>query len=115
MASAIRDAPPVKATMPSALRSSGTSSAGTSRMNQTKPSPTNNSSETQNANVNQPRRRSNGGDVDRPAARGASAAPSPVLDSTVGISSAPFGMIAQNSASTKRQLHRPNQSFGSCA
>src|SRR5262249_58957202 len=102
MASAIRDAPPVKATMPSALRSSGTSSAGTSRMNQTKPSPTNNSSETQNANVNQPRRRSNGGGVDPPAARGASAPPSPALGFTVGISSSPLPLIEQKFAPPTR-------------
>src|SRR5262249_268886 len=91
MPSPIRDPPPLKPPTPSALRASETSSAGRSRINQTKPSPINTSSETTSANVNQPRRRSNGGDVDRPAARGISAAPSPGLDSTVGISSAPFG------------------------
>src|SRR5215218_3020005 len=95
IASVIREAPPVKATIPSASRSSGTSSAGTCQMNQTNPSPINSAAEAQSTNVDQPRRRSNGGGADRSLERGIPAAPLPELNSTVGISSPPLAIITQ--------------------
>src|SRR5207247_5687729 len=89
IASAIREAPPVKATIPSASRSSETSSAGTRQLNQTNPSPINSAAKAQSTNVDQPRHRSNGDGADRSLERGIPAAPLPLLNSTLGISSPP--------------------------
>src|SRR5215470_419507 len=75
IASAIREAPPVSATMPSAPRSSETSSAGTCRTNQIKPSPIDSDAAAQNASADQPRRRSQAEDPDRSVDRGIRAAP----------------------------------------
>src|ERR1700724_3557115 len=60
IASAMREAPPVNATMPSALRVSVTSSAGTCRMNQRNPSPTSSTTDAHSTSVDQPSRRSHG-------------------------------------------------------
>ena len=87
IASATREAPPVSATMPSALRLSATSSPGTRPMNQRKPSRSSRTTAAPAATVDQPRRRNSRW----PRARGAAApgsppAPSSVLDPTIGIS-----------------------------
>src|SRR5215813_2235213 len=65
IASAMREAPPVNATMPSASRLSVTSSAGTCRTNQRNPSPIDSAANAQSVSVDQPRRRSNGSGTDR--------------------------------------------------
>src|SRR5262252_897435 len=86
MASAMREAPPVSATMPSALRSRGISAAGTREMNQTNPSPSNPAAATQSMTIGP-------------------ATPSSVLDPAVCIYlvSRPLSeIIAQNSAARRQ-------------
>ena len=62
IASVMREAPPVSTTMPSALRSSATSSVGTRQMNHRNPSPSEQRHDRSTAtNVDQPMRRSSGG------------------------------------------------------
>src|SRR5215475_12373458 len=104
IASAMRKAPPVNATMPSASRSSVTSSAGTCRMNQRNPSPINSTAHAQSVSVDQPRRRSNGRGTDRSVEPGIPATPSSVWHPTVGISSPPGAMITQYSAAWAAML-----------
>src|SRR5262249_25927024 len=98
IASVIREAPPVNATMPSASRLSEISSDGTCRANQTNPSTIDSAAAAQNASADQPRRRSKADGPDRSVDRGIPAAPFSVSNSTVGISS-PLG---QDSAKSRR-------------
>src|SRR5262245_38253453 len=88
IASAMREAPPVSATMPSAPRLSTISSLGTRQMNQRKPSPTSRRAAKPAATVDQPsRRQSRCAPKGRAARRSSPPAPSSVLDPIIGISS----------------------------
>src|SRR6266550_8894931 len=111
IASVIREAPPVNATMPSASRLSETSSAGTCRTNQTKPSPIDSTAAAQSASADQPRRRSKADGPDRSVDR---AIPFSVSNSTVGISS-PRGQDSAKSGWHKAARNRLMNRFDGAA